>query len=81
MGVVEFAEFIVKSIVTEPDMVKVSMFEADDDITILEIIVPDNEMGRVIGKGGKTSTSIKTLIQAHAAIHNKPKVKVNIDSF
>ena len=81
MNVVEFAEYLVKSIVTEPDMVKVSMFEADEDTSILEIIVPEADMGRVIGKSGKTSTALRTLIQAHALVNNKPKVKINIDSF
>lgn len=81
MNVVEFAEYLVKSIVTEPELVKVSEFQADDDITILEILVPDQEMGRVIGKNGKTSTAIRTLIQAFAAINKMPKVKINIDSF
>ena len=81
MNVVEFAEYLVKSIVKEPDLIKVSEFQADDDITILEILVPDTEMGRVIGKNGKTSTSIRTLIQAFAAVNKIPKVKINIDSF
>ena len=81
MNVVEFAEYLVKSIVKEPDLIKVSEFQADDDITILEILVPDTEMGRVIGKNGKTSTSIRTLIQAFAAVNKMPKVKINIDSF
>ncbi len=81
MNVVEFAEYLVKSIVIEKELIKVSMFEADDDITILEILVPESDMGRVIGKGGKTSTAIRTLIQAYAAINKMPKVKINIDSF
>lgn len=81
MNVVEFAEYLVKSIVKDADLVKVSEFQADDDVTILEILVPDSDMGRVIGKGGKTSSSIRTLIQAFAAINNLPKVKINIDSF
>ena len=81
MNVVEFAEYLVKGIVKEPDLIKVSEFQADDDITILEILVPEQEMGRVIGKNGKTSTSIRTLIQAFAAINNMPKVKINIDAF
>ena len=81
MNVVEFAEYLVKSIVTEPDLIKVSEFQADDDVTILEILVPESEMGRVIGKSGRTSTSIRTLIQAFAAINKMPKVKINIDSF
>ena len=81
MDVVGFAEYLVKSIVIEKDLIKVSMFEADDDITILEILVPESDMGRVIGKNGKTSTAIRTLIQAYAAINKMPKVKINIDSF
>ena len=81
MNVVEFAEYLVKNIVKDADLVKVSEFQADDDVTILEILVPESEMGRVIGKGGKMSTSIRTLIQAFAAINNMPKVKINIDSF
>ena len=83
MNVVEFAEYLVKSIVLEPDLVKVSEFQADadEDVTILEILVPEKEMGRVIGKNGKTSTSLRTLIQAFAAVKKQPKVKINIDSF
>lgn len=81
MNVVEFAEYLVKGIVKEPDLVKVSEFQADEDVTILEILVPESDMGRVIGKNGKMSISIKTLIQAFAAINNMPKVKINIDSF
>lgn len=81
MNVVEFAEYLVKSLVIEKDLVKVSEFQADDDITILEILVPESDMGRVIGKGGKTSTSIRTLIQAFAAVNNMSKVKINIDAF
>lgn len=81
MNVVEFAEYLVKNIVKEPELIKVSMFPADDDINILEILVPESEMGRVIGKNGKMSTSIRTLIQAFAAVNNMPKVKINIDSF
>ncbi len=81
MSVVEFAEYLVKNIVEEKDLIKVSMFDADEDTTILEIIVPESEMGRVIGKGGKISTSIRTLIQAYAAVNKMPKVKINIDSF
>ena len=81
MDVVEFTEYLVKSIVKEPDLVKVSLFEADEDVQVLEILVPSSEMGRVIGKNGKMSMAIKTLIQAYAAINKMPKVKINIDSF
>ena len=81
MDMVEFTENLVKSIVREPDMVKVQKFEGDDDKTILEIIVSENDMGMVIGKGGKMAGAIRTLVQAHAYINSLGKVQINIDSF
>lgn len=80
MNLVEFSELIVKKLVKDPDLVKVQEFSNDDDTTI-EIIVSEDDKGRVIGKKGKIATSIKTLIQAKAYNEGKTKVKVNIDSF
>ena len=80
MNLVEFSELIVKKLVKEPDLVKVQQFE-DDEETVIEIVVAEDDMGRVIGKRGKIATSIKTLIQAKAYNDGNKKVKVNIDSF
>ena len=80
MNLVEFSELIVKKLVKEPDMIKVQEFSTDGE-TIIEIIVAEDDMGRVIGKKGKISTSIKTLIQAKAYNDGNKKVKINIDSF
>ena len=80
MTIVEFAEFLVTHLVKEEDMVRVKDYDTEEGL-IIEILVPETDMGRVIGKNGKTSTSIRTLIQAFAAINNMPKVKINIDSF
>ncbi len=80
MNLVEFSELIVKKIVKEPDLVKVQMFEGEDE-NVIEIIVAEDDMGRVIGKKGKIANSLKTLIQAKAYNEGHKKVKVNIDSF
>ena len=80
MNLVEFSELIVKKLVKEPDLVKVEEFE-DGDNTVIEILVSEEDLGRVIGKKGKIATSIKTLIQAKAYNEGNNKVKVNIDSF
>ena len=64
MNLVEFSELIVKKLVKEPDMIKVQEFNTDGE-TIIEIIVAEDDMGRVIGKKGKIANSIKTLIQAN----------------
>ncbi len=80
MNLVEFSELIVKKLVKEPDLVKVQQFESDDEV-VIEIVVSNDDMGRVIGKRGKIANSIKTLIQAKAYNDGNNKVKVNIDSF
>lgn len=80
MNLVEFTEFLVKKLTNEPDLVKVKDFETEEGI-IIEILVSESDMGKVIGKKGRIVNAIKTLIQAKAyndGIHN---VKVNIDSF
>ena len=59
-------EYIVKSIVDNPDQVKVNEIEGGPSI-ILEINVADGDMGRVIGKGGVVVNSIRNLLQVLAA--------------
>ena len=80
MNLVEFSETIVKKLVKEPDLVKVQEFDSDEEV-VIEIVVSESDMGRVIGKRGKIANSIKTLIQAKAYNDGQNKVKVNIDSF
>lgn len=80
MSLVEFAEFLVSHLVKEEDLVKVKDFETEEG-TIIEILVSESDMGRVIGKKGKIANSIKSLIQAKAYNDGKKNIKVNIDSF
>ncbi len=81
MDLREFTEYLVKNIATEPDLVKVQQFGGEEDSTILEIIVCENDKGIVIGRNGKMANAIRTLVQAHAYLLGMNKVKINIDSF
>ncbi len=66
----ELVEYIVTSLVDNPDQVSVS--ESDQRNTIvLEISVASSDMGRVIGKGGRVVNSIRTLVQVLAAKQGK----------
>lgn len=78
---IQYTEFLVKSLVKEPEMVSVQEFSSDDDGIMLEIIVHEDDMGAVIGKSGKIANAIRTMIQAYAYTHNLNKIKINIDSF
>jgi len=80
MSLVEYAEFLVKSICNEPEMIKVQSFQ-EEDFTILEIMVPESSMGSVIGKAGKVANSLRVMIQAYAYLQKCGKVRVNIEAF
>lgn len=81
MELIEFTEKLVKDLVREPDMVKVQQFAKEDESIILEIIVHEDDMGAIIGKGGKMVSSIRIIVQAYAYLHNMKHVNINIDSF
>lgn len=76
-----FTENLIKYLVTDPEMVKVKDFLDDDGNIILEIMVPDADMGRVVGKSGKNIQAIRTLIQATAYNKGLKRVKINVDAF
>jgi hypothetical protein len=78
---INFTENLVKSLVKEPDMVKVEEFLGDDEVIQLEILVCDDDMSNVIGKSGKMATAIRVLVQAAAYNMGIHRVRINIDSF
>lgn len=82
MSLVELTEFIIKSLVVNKDNVSVKEFESDEENTVLIQVLVDNEdMGRVIGKGGKLANAVRTLVQASSYMKDNKKVRINIDSF
>lgn len=82
MSLVELTEFIIKSLVVNSENVSVKEFESDEENTILiQVLVDNTDMGRVIGKGGKLANAVRTLVQASSYIKDNKKVKINIDSF
>jgi predicted RNA-binding protein YlqC (UPF0109 family) len=72
----DLVELIAKSLVDNPDSVVVK--ETTDDNTInIELTVAPEDMGKVIGKGGRIAKSIRTVVKAAASKGDK-KVIVDI---
>lgn len=59
----QFVEYVVKSLVTKPDEVKVDR-RIDEKGVLIELTVDPEDLGRVIGKRGATAQSIRTLLRA-----------------
>ncbi len=82
MDLVALTEEIVKSLVEDPDTVSVKEFESEnEDELLIQVLVQESDMGRVIGRGGKVANAIRTLVQASSFLKENKKIKINIDSF
>jgi predicted RNA-binding protein YlqC (UPF0109 family) len=68
-------EFIAKSLVENPDQVQVKQSRQGNRLR-LELSVAKDDMGRVIGKGGRVANSIRTLLRVAA---EREGVQVTLD--
>jgi len=59
----QFVEYIVKTLVSNPDKVSVNR-SIDERGVLLELTVAPEDVGRVIGRNGVTAQSIRTLLRA-----------------
>ena len=81
MNLVKLTETIIKKIVTDEDSVSVKEFESNDDTIQIEVMVPSDEMPKVIGKNGNIINSIRTIVQASAHLDGNKKVNINVSSY
>lgn len=81
MNLVKLTETIIKKIVVDEESVSVKEFESDDDTVLIEVLVPADEMPRVIGKNGNIINSIRTIVQASAHLDDNKKVNINVSSY
>jgi predicted RNA-binding protein YlqC (UPF0109 family) len=66
----ELVRFLAQQLVNNPDAVEVTETPGDA-ATLLELRVAKEDLGRVIGKQGRTAKSIRTILNAVAARNNR----------
>ncbi len=59
----DLVEFVAKSLVDDADAVRIRMHERDQ-ATIIELEVAPNDLGKVIGRQGRTARAMRTLLAA-----------------
>ena len=59
----ELVEFIVKALVDEPEEVQLNEV-AGDKVTLYELRVSKKDIGKIIGKKGRTAVAIRTILNA-----------------
>ncbi len=71
----ELVEYIARSLVEEPEAVAVKEIHGSN-VTVLELHVAREDMGRVIGKDGRVANAIRTLLRV--ATHDEKRVVLEI---
>ena len=72
----DLVEYIVKSIVAEPDKVNITEENSEAGLLIKLEVAPDDK-GRVIGRQGRVAEAIRTLLRVKAA-RNDTRVRLEI---
>jgi uncharacterized protein len=59
----ELLEYLARGLVEHPDEVHVDEVE-EEDATVLELSVADDDYGSVIGRGGRTASALRAIIKS-----------------
>jgi predicted RNA-binding protein YlqC (UPF0109 family) len=73
----ELLEFLARSLVADPEAVEVTEVEEIDGEVVLELEVADDDLGRVIGRGGRVANALRSVMKAAATREDK-RVVVDI---
>lgn len=63
-------EFIARSLVDKPDEVRVDELD-DRGVTVYELTVGQDDLGKVIGRQGRTARAVRTILSAAGAKTNR----------
>ena len=66
----ELVEYLARRLVEKPDDVRVEEDEEDGDL-VLRLYVDGDDLGRVIGRGGRIARALRTLVRACGAIDDR----------
>ncbi len=73
---VALVQHLAKAMVDAPDEVTVEPFEENGQ-TVLELIVAENDLGRVIGRHGRTARSLRTIVHS-ASLRTRKRYQLEI---
>ena len=71
----DLLEYVVKSLVNNPDSVQIDESENDGEV-VFEVRDAPEDMGRIIGKGGRIAKAVRSLMKAASFKENK---RVNVE--
>jgi uncharacterized protein len=76
IDVADLVRYIAKGLVDKPDEVHVALIE-ERQATVYELEVAESDLGKIIGRGGKTARALRTLV-TQAAPRSRKRILVEI---
>jgi uncharacterized protein len=73
----DLIEFLARALVDDPDAVEIESFEEDDGTLVYELRVAEDDVGKVIGRSGRTVNALRTVVRA-AAVREGRRVLVDV---
>jgi uncharacterized protein len=75
-NMVQLVEIMAKAVVQAPEEVSVEPFEENGQ-TVLELVVAESDLGRVIGRQGRTARSLRTIVHS-ASLRTRKRYQLEI---
>ena len=73
----DLIEFLARALVDDPESVSVDSFEEHDGTLVYELRVAEDDVGKVIGRNGRTVNALRTVVRA-AAVRDGRRVLVDV---
>ncbi|MCL5268766.1 MAG: KH domain-containing protein [Bacteroidetes bacterium] len=75
----DFVEYVIKKLVDKPDSVQLAEEEKEANKVVFQLKVDPEDVGKVIGRKGRTANAVRTLLSAVAAREGKRAILEIID--
>ena len=82
MDYVLLTKTIIEMLAQDKEAVSVNEYETEEENLVqIEVMVAESDLGTIIGKNGKTISSIRNIVGASALLNDGKKIKINVDSY
>jgi len=75
----ELLEYMVKELVDSPESVEIEEEEEDEKTIIFKLSVAEEDLGKVIGKKGRTANALRVILRAASAKRGKSSIVKILD--
>lgn len=80
MNYISMIENLIRPLIEHQDDLRIKEFPSEDEALLIQVMVNQEDLGRVIGKQGRVANAIRTIAYS-AGLRNAKKIKINFDKY